>query len=84
MDYSRPGSSVKQHYHRMDKALNITVEENEAKENNLSVILNNLNAPSNSDKTEAGPSSPSSSSSTASSPDDNTSQDSSANLKSIK
>lgn len=44
LDYSRPASSFKQHYHRMnDNTLNITQEEPELKESNLGV--NNLNAP---------------------------------------
>lgn len=50
---SWPGSTMKQHYHRMDKALNITVEENEANESNFG--MNNLNAPSSSSGM-AGPS----------------------------
>lgn len=44
LDYSRPASSFKQHYHRMNDKLNITQEEPEVKENNLGI--NNLNAPS--------------------------------------
>lgn len=46
LDYSRPASSFKQHYHRMNDTLNITQEEPEIKENNLNI--NNLNAPAES------------------------------------
>lgn len=46
LDYSRPASSFKQHYHRMNDTLNITQEEPEVKENNLGI--NNLNAPAES------------------------------------
>ena len=37
LDYTRPGSSFKDNYHRMNnnKTLNITEEESEIKENNL-------------------------------------------------
>lgn len=45
LDYTRAGSSFKQHYHRMDKPLNITVEESDLKQNNIPAGLNNLNAP---------------------------------------
>lgn len=93
LDYSRPCTSVKQHYHRMDKPLNITVEENEAKENNLG--LNNLNAPSASSSSSAAivghndmmpsTSSTSSTASAVSSPDDNVSQSSGgSNVKHVK
>lgn len=93
LNYSRPCTSVKQHYHRMDKPLNITVEENEAKENNLG--LNNLNAPSASSSSAAivadhndmmpSTSSTSSTVSAASSPDDNVSQCSGvSNVKHLK
>lgn len=71
LDYSRPGSSFKPHYHRMNKMLNITQEESEIKENNLDgnrSNINNLNLlPSTS--------------SSASSPDDNNSQNSNIHLK---
>lgn len=58
LDYSRPGSSFKQHYHRMADTLNITEEEDvdEVKENNLdadavaakAILTNNLNSPTSS------------------------------------
>lgn len=40
---SRPGSSFKPHYHRMNNVLNITKDEKEVKESNID--NNNLDAP---------------------------------------
>lgn len=45
LDYSsRPGSSFKPHYHRMNDVLNITKDEKEVKESNIE-SSNNLDAP---------------------------------------
>lgn len=44
LDYSsRPGSSFKPHYHRMNDVMNITKDEKEVKESNIQ--SNNLDAP---------------------------------------
>lgn len=44
LDYSsRPGSSFKPHYHRMNDVLNITKDEKEVKESNIDT--NNLDKP---------------------------------------
>lgn len=43
LDYTRPGSSSKPQYHRMNQTLNITKEESELKE--VNVERNNLDAP---------------------------------------
>lgn len=44
LDYSRPGSSFKPHYHRMNDMMNITKDEKEVKESN-NAESNNLDAP---------------------------------------
>lgn len=44
LDYSRPGSSFKPHYHRMNDMMNITKDEKEVKESN-NIESNNLDAP---------------------------------------
>lgn len=43
LDYNSAGSSFKPHYHRMNDMLNITKEEHEVKESNIT--SNNLDAP---------------------------------------